>query len=277
MLFSILKFCPQKKKVLNVVTKMVSSSYTKWSKLFWVHVAPQNCPVPADLWLGRRKWQLKVWLFPLWLSLHLSTEIINSFFLLVSREEQQVKEKVCGGSGGKRKLISGEVSGRKLVNCWQTPQKLNPHCDKSKARKEGVEGSKAEEEGVTLKSEPLDIGAHFTFKSHQFPRFILLSNRIIHIILRETVAHESNSGPTEYPSFPARGEPEVSRKSPGPRLQVESWDEEIQQQPVFLPELFPWTTRRRGSCRGQWRRRGRRGWQWDWRICDVSGLQVLRF
>jgi len=54
-----------------------------------------------------------------------------------------------------------------------------------KARKEGVEGSKSEEEGVALKSEPVDIG------------------------------------PTEYPSFPAR-EPEVSRKSPGPRLQSSS-------------------------------------------------------
>jgi len=86
-----------------------------------------------------------------------------------SREEQQAKEKVCSssGGGGKRKLISGEVGVRKL------------------ARKEGVEGSKSEEEGVTLKSEPVDIG------------------------------------PAEYPSFPAR-EPEVSRKSPGPRLQSSS-------------------------------------------------------
>jgi len=81
-----------------------------------------------------------------------------------SREELQVKEKICSG---KRKLASGEVSGRKL------------------ARKEGIEASKPEEEGVTLKSEPVDVG------------------------------------PAEYSGFPVR-EPEASRKSPGPRLQSSS-------------------------------------------------------
>ena len=50
----------------------------------------------------------------------------------------------------------------------------------------------------------------------------------------ETVSHETKSGPAEYPSFPAR-EPEVSRKSPGPRLQVDGRDKKRAQQP-FPPQ-----------------------------------------
>ena len=65
-----------------------------------------------------------------------------------------MKEKICSG---KRKLASGEVSGRKLVivpkTYWAKSSNVQP-----KARKEGIEASKPEEEGVTLKSEPVDVG-----------------------------------------------------------------------------------------------------------------------
>ena len=66
-----------------------------------------------------------------------------------------MKEKICSG---KRKLASGEVSGRKLVTVPKTNYRAKSSNVQPKARKEGIEASKPEEEGVTLKSEPVDVG-----------------------------------------------------------------------------------------------------------------------
>ena len=119
-------------------------------------------------------------------SLALQLSIKSTVFLpMVSREEQQAKEKVCSsGGGGKRKLISGEVGGRKLVTVLKLQKTIFAFWQ-LKARKEGVEGSKSEEEGVTLKSEPVDIGTHS--KATNYPGSLCSGLNASHIFFGKSI------------------------------------------------------------------------------------------
>ena len=138
---------------------MFCLSFACWSERLWVELSgccPQNCPISTDLWLGRGEWQLKVWLSPV-----LSSFVNKPYRLLPLLAERSSKRRRRFAVAEESESWSREKS--VAGNWWLfvNSSKTKSTLWQLKARKEGVEGSKSEEEGVTLKSEPVDIGAHF--------------------------------------------------------------------------------------------------------------------